>query len=181
MALNNKLTTTAALLAASCAFGSVAYADVCDTPSKLGDMGSFPGEVITIQGSMLGTDQEMLLNTVSCFEKATGAKIQYSGSRDFAALVVADMRSNNPPNIAIFPQPGLAADMAAEGHLVPIGDEAAAWMKDNYGAGSSWVDLGERHRSQRRPAWLPRHGQGHRPLRSWAHGHSWEWTDLQII
>ena len=137
MALKNKLTTTAALLAASYAFGSVAYADVCDTPSKLGDMGSFPGEVITIQGSMLGTDQEMLLNTVSCFEKATGAKIQYSGSRDFAALVVADMRSNNPPNIAIFPQPGLAADMAAEGHLVPIGDEAAAWMKDNYGAGSS--------------------------------------------
>ena len=93
MALNNKLTTTAALLAASFAFGSVAYADVCDTPSKLGDMGSFPGEVITIQGSLLGTDQEMLLNTVSCFEKATGAKIQYSGSRDFAALVVADTDS----------------------------------------------------------------------------------------
>ena len=64
MALNNKLTTTAALLAASFAFGSVAYADVCDTPSKLGNMGSFPGEVITIQGSLLGTDQEMLLNTV---------------------------------------------------------------------------------------------------------------------
>ena len=37
-----------------------AYADVCDTPSKLGDLGSFPGEVITMQGSMLGTDQEML-------------------------------------------------------------------------------------------------------------------------
>jgi len=34
-----------------------AYADVCDTPSKLGDLGSFPGEVITMQGSMLGTDQ----------------------------------------------------------------------------------------------------------------------------
>ena len=61
----------------------------------------------------------MLLNTVSCFEKATGAVVQYSGSRDFAALVVADLRSNNAPNIAIFPQPGLAADMAKEGHLVP--------------------------------------------------------------
>ena len=113
MAISKKITTTAVLIAPSFAFGSAANADVCDTPSKLGDMGSFPGEVITIQGSMLGTDQEMLLNTVSCFEKATGAKIQYSGSRDFAALVVADMRSNNPPNIAIFPQPGLAADMAA--------------------------------------------------------------------
>ena len=76
-----------------------AYADVCDTPSKLGDLGSFPGEVITMQGSMLGTDQEMLEATFSCFEKATGATIQYSGSRDFAALVVADLRSNNAPNM----------------------------------------------------------------------------------
>ena len=143
MKLNTKtLSITAAI---SLGFGSMGVAgshDVCNTPSKLGDMGSFPGEVITMQGSMLGTDQEMLENTISCFEKATGAKVQYSGSRDFAALVVADMRSNNPPNISIFPQPGLAADMAAEGHLIPIGDEAAAWMKDNYGAGSSWVDLG---------------------------------------
>ena len=71
MAINKKITTTAVLVAASFAFGSAANADVCNTPSKLGDMGSFPGEVITVQGSLLGTDQEMFLNTVSCFEKAT--------------------------------------------------------------------------------------------------------------
>ena len=143
MKRNIKSLSIAAALSLS--FGTIGIAgshDVCNTPSKLGDMGSFPGEVITMQGSMLGTDQEMLENTISCFEKATGATVQYSGSRDFAALVVADMRSNNPPNIAIFPQPGLAADMAAEGHLIPIGDDAASWMADNYGAGSSWVDLG---------------------------------------
>ena len=84
----------------------------------------------------------MMTNTLNCFEKATGAVIKYSGSRDFAALIVADLRSNNAPNVAIFPQPGLAGDMAKEGHLVPLGDDLAAWMTDNYGAGSSWVDLG---------------------------------------
>ena len=89
--------TIGVAVAMSFGMSGVAYADVCNTPSKLGDMGSFPGAVITMQGSMLGTDQEMLENTISCFEKATGAKVQYSGSRDFAALVVADMRSNNPP------------------------------------------------------------------------------------
>ena len=82
-----------------------ANADVCDTPSKLGDMGSFPGEVITISGSLMEKDEEMMTNTLSCFEKATGAVIKYSGSRDFAALIVADLRSNNAPNVAIFPQP----------------------------------------------------------------------------
>ena len=133
--------TAASMMAAL--FASTTYAgDVCDTPSKLGDMGSFPGEVITISGSLLDKDEEMMTNTLSCFEKATGAVIKYSGSRDFAALIVADLRSNNAPNVAIFPQPGLAGDMAKEGHLVPLGNDLAAWMTDNYGAGSSWVDLG---------------------------------------
>jgi len=89
-----------------------AAADVCETPSTLGDLGSFEGETITIMGSMEGKDEEMLTNTASCFEAATGAVVKYSGSRDFAALIVADLRSSNAPNIAIFPQPGLAADMA---------------------------------------------------------------------
>ncbi|MEL0304466.1 MAG: hypothetical protein VW989_11970, partial [Rhodobiaceae bacterium] len=102
---------------ASFAFAGVAQADVCNTPSKLGELGKFEGEVITIAGSMQGKDEENLLATASCFEKATGAVIKYSGSRDFAALIVADLRSNNAPNIAIFPQPGLAGDMAKEGHL----------------------------------------------------------------
>jgi alpha-glucoside transport system substrate-binding protein len=124
------------------AFASGAHAEVCDTPSQLGDLGKFEGEVISIMGSMEGTDEEMLTNTVSCFEKATGAVVKYSGSRDFAALIVADLRSNNAPNIAIFPQPGLAADMAKDGHLTPIGQESADWMAENYGAGPSWVALG---------------------------------------
>ena len=134
----------AAAVAAAASFGlcSTANADVCNTPSKLGDLGKFQGEVITIAGSMQGKDEENLLATASCFEKATGAVVKYSGSRDFAALIVADLRSNNAPNIAIFPQPGLAADMAKEGHLTPLGDELGNWMAQNYGAGPSWVALG---------------------------------------
>ena len=124
----------AALLASasSLPLASGAYAgghsEVCNTPSKLGELGKFEGEVITIAGSMEGKDEEMLTNTASCFEKATGAIVKYSGSRDFAALIVADLRSGNAPNISIFPQPGLAGDMAKEGHLVPLGQDTANWM-----------------------------------------------------
>ena len=42
---------------------------------KLGELGKFEGEVITIAGSMQGKDEETLMATVSCFEKATGAVI----------------------------------------------------------------------------------------------------------
>ncbi len=132
----------ASFLLGFASFAGSAIADVCDTPSTLGELGKFEGEEITIMGSMEGKDEEMLTNTVSCFEKSTGAVVKYSGSRDFAALIVADLRSNNAPNIAIFPQPGLAADMAKEGHLTPIGQESADWMAENYGAGPSWVALG---------------------------------------
>ncbi len=70
MKLNTKtLSITAAL---SLGFGSMGIAgshDVCNTPSKLGDMGSFPGEVITMQGSMLGTDQEMLETPLVALKK----------------------------------------------------------------------------------------------------------------
>jgi len=86
------LLVKASLLVGFAAFAGGASADVCDTPSKLGDLGKFEGETITIMGSMEGKDEEMLTNTVSCFEKATGAVVKYSGSRDFAALIVADLR-----------------------------------------------------------------------------------------
>jgi len=144
MKLTTKLLSGAAF--ATFAMASSAFAaghgDVCNTPSDMGDLGSFEGEVVTVMGSMQGKDEENLMAMASCFEAATGAVVKYSGSRDFAALIVADLRSNNAPNISIFPQPGLAADMAADGFLSPLGDDAAAWMTENYGAGASWVALG---------------------------------------
>jgi len=132
----------AAIVTASGAMATGAYAEVCDTPSALGDLGNFAGETVTVAGSWQGKDEENVLAVMSCFEKATGATIKYSGSADFTSLIVADLQSDNAPNIAVFPQPGLAADMAAEGYLTPLGADKAEWMTNTYGAGSSWVDLG---------------------------------------
>lgn len=131
-----------AIATTSGVFATGAFAAACDTPSALGDLGNFAGETITVAGSWQGKDEENVLAVMSCFEEATGATIKYSGSADFTSLIVADLQSGNAPNIAVFPQPGLAADMAAEGYLTPLGADKAAWMTDTYGAGSSWVDLG---------------------------------------
>eukprot|EP01035_Chromulina_nebulosa_P029147 gene29147-38606_t len=40
------------------------------------------------------------------------------------------------------PIAGLLADLASKGFLTDLGDKNATWMKDNYAAGQSWVDLG---------------------------------------
>ena len=68
--------------------------------------------------------------------------MDYAGSDSFEQQIVIDIKAGSPPNLAAFPQPGLAANMAAIGGLVPLGNDMENWVKNNYAAGPSWVDLG---------------------------------------
>ena len=68
--------------------------------------------------------------------------IKYSSSENYEQQIVIDTQAGSPPNIAILPQPGLIQDLASKGLLTPLGDDTANWVKENYGAGQSWVDLG---------------------------------------
>ena len=77
----------------------------------------------------------------SIFEKATGATVEYGGSDSFEQQIVIDIKAGSPADIAIFPQPGLAANMAAIGGLKPLSDDVKKAVMDNYAAGQSWVDL----------------------------------------
>jgi alpha-glucoside transport system substrate-binding protein len=102
----------------------------------------FAGETLTITGPWTGADGQMVNNMLAYFAAATGADVRYSGSDSFEQDIVIAVQANSAPNLAVFPQPGLAADMAARGALSPLGAETAEWMVDNYAAGQSWVDLG---------------------------------------
>lgn len=100
------------------------------------------GEVIKISGPWLGPDKALIESVIAYFEQATGADVQYAGSDSFEQQIVIDVQAGSAPNIAIFPQPGLAADLASKGFLSPLTDDTKEWVKNNYAAGSSWVDLG---------------------------------------
>jgi len=100
------------------------------------------GETITVFGPWLGADKALVDNVIAYFEKATGADVKYSGSDSFEAQIVIDTEAGSPPNVAVFPQPGLAADLAKKGKLTPLAAGTADWVRDNYAAGQSWVDLG---------------------------------------
>jgi len=100
------------------------------------------GETITISGPWLGPDKALIESVIAYFEEATGADVQYAGSDSFETQIVIDVQAGSAPNIAIFPQPGLAADLASKGFLTPLKGDWKSWIKDNYAAGSSWVDLG---------------------------------------
>ncbi|MBE3639081.1 ABC transporter substrate-binding protein [Mangrovicoccus algicola] len=99
------------------------------------------GQVVTIAGPWTGEDRDLVESVIAYFEAATGADVRYSGSDSFEQQIVIDTAAGSPPNIAIFPQPGLAADLAAKGLLAPLSQQDAAWIAENYAAGDSWVDL----------------------------------------
>ncbi|SHG82765.1 ABC transporter substrate-binding protein [Cognatishimia maritima] len=100
------------------------------------------GQTVTVAGPWLAPENGYFQNMLAYFETATGAEAIYTGSDSFEQQIVIDAEAGSAPNIAVFPQPGLAALMASKGQLSPLGDEMSNWVKDNYAAGQSWVDLG---------------------------------------
>ncbi len=113
-----------------------------DSYTTFADAHDLSGQTITITGPWTGLDAENVTKVLSYFESATGATVNYSGSDSFEQDIVISARAGSAPNVAVFPQPGLAADMAAQGFLTPLPEGSDAWMRDNYAAGQSWVDLG---------------------------------------
>lgn len=100
------------------------------------------GQTLTISGPWTGLDGDNVEKMLAYFAEATGATVNYSGSDSFEQDIVISARAGSAPNVAVFPQPGLAADLAAQGFLAPLPDSTEEWMQENYAAGQSWVDLG---------------------------------------
>ncbi|MFK7880916.1 ABC transporter substrate-binding protein [Roseobacter sp.] len=113
-----------------------------DSYTAFADAYDLSGQTIEITGPWTGNEKEKVDIAFSYFTSATGATVNYSGSDSFEQDIVISSRSGSAPNLAVFPQPGLAADMASQGLLTPLADGSADWVKDNYAAGQSWVDLG---------------------------------------
>lgn len=108
----------------------------------MADAPDLSGQSVTVFGPWLSPEAEIFTSMLAYFEQATGADVTYTGSDSFEQQIVIDAEAGSPPNIAVFPQPGLAANLAEQGLLTPLGADTAAWVAENYAAGPSWVDLG---------------------------------------
>jgi alpha-glucoside transport system substrate-binding protein len=81
-----------------------------------------PGDTITILGTLTGVGEAKMRQAMAPFTEATGVEIIYEGSDAFTTLIPVRVDSGNPPDIALFPQPGLMLDFAREGQMVPLTD-----------------------------------------------------------
>jgi alpha-glucoside transport system substrate-binding protein len=101
------------------------------------------GQKLRVFGPWISADQALFESVIAYFEEATGADVEYTGSDSFEQQIVIDSEAGSPPDIAIFPQPGLAADLARKGHLKPLAEGTEQWLRENYAAGDSWAKLGK--------------------------------------
>ncbi|MEM9164592.1 MAG: ABC transporter substrate-binding protein, partial [Cyanobacteria bacterium P01_F01_bin.4] len=96
-------------------------------------------ETVTILGSLTGVGQDIIEEAVAPFTEETGIEVIYEGTDAFATVLPIRVEGGDKPDIALFPQPGLMADLANEGALVPL-DEFIA--PDTLAYAPGWIELG---------------------------------------
>ena len=102
-----------------------------------------PVTVLSLWG---GSEQAAFQKVLDGFTKKTNIPVQYEQARDFVPILRTRLAAGNPPNVAIIPRPGIMADLAKQGALIPlqgiVGKEVISPddMKASYA--KAWQDLG---------------------------------------
>ncbi|MCW2741176.1 MAG: extracellular solute-binding protein family 1 [Blastococcus sp.] len=89
------------------------------------EFGDLKGETVSVYTSIVDPEDQPQIDSYKPFEKCTGVKVNYEGSREFEAQLVVRVQSNNAPDIAFVPQPGLLANLVATGKVSPAPQQVA--------------------------------------------------------
>ncbi|MFT4279817.1 ABC transporter substrate-binding protein [Microbacterium sp.] len=115
----------------------IALAGCSGGPGSTGNNNNSGGaddKVVTVYGTIADTEAKLLEESWADWEKENGIDIKYESSKEFEAQIAVRAQGGNAPDIAIFPQPGLMADMATRGFL----KEAPAAVAENVKSG--WTE-----------------------------------------
>ena len=115
--------------------------------SDSGSGGSGPGDageadgIVTITGTIQDTEAELLNESWADWEKENNIDIQYEGTKEFEAQIGTRAQGGTAPDLAIFPQPGLLADLASRDYVQPAPEGVASnvaelWSEDWAGYGT---------------------------------------------
>lgn len=108
--------------------------------SSGGGDGGGDSNVVTVYGTISDTEAELLEQSWADWEEENDIDIQYEASKEFEAQIAVRAQGGNAPDLAIFPQPGLMRDMAAQGFLKEAPDAVVSnvgeyWSEDWAGYG----------------------------------------------
>ena len=88
-----------------------------------------------------GDELKAFRSVVAEWEKRTGGRVEFEGTRDLAAILRARVMGGNPPDLAILPNPALMRAFARTGALKSIDTILErSGIRNNYS--SAWVQMG---------------------------------------
>lgn len=99
------------------------------------------GKTITMMGTWGGQELEAFQKMVAPFEKSTGIKVEFTGTRDLATVLTTRVEAGNPPDVAALPNPGMMRELAAEGRLVDL-SKILDMKQARKDYAPVWLDLG---------------------------------------
>jgi alpha-glucoside transport system substrate-binding protein len=104
--------------------------------------GDLAGTSVTMSGPFTDEDEVKFNASVAEFEGWTGIDIQYTGSKEFEAVIRAAVEGGAPPDVVDFPQPGLLKGFVEAGQVIDASTFLNAdWLQQNYL--QSWLDMGQ--------------------------------------
>ena len=90
-------------------------------------------EVVRIFGPYRNEEASLFMAGVTEWADAAGIDVRYTGSANFVVDLEYQVEEIlSPPDIAMVPQPGLVQQMFRNGHIVPVSDNSAEILAQNY-------------------------------------------------
>jgi alpha-glucoside transport system substrate-binding protein len=90
---------------------------------------------VSVFGSFRDEAAALFRASMTPCEEASGIDIVFTGSGDFESEIVDRAEGGAPPDIAIFPQPGLLNRLAAGGYILPLPEDIATSARQSYRTG----------------------------------------------
>ncbi len=131
------------LILAACAQATPEPEEVVEEPAAPAEEEEMPlaGETVTIFTAAADEQAAAFQSEFDNFTAETGIEVVVEGSGDFEVLATTRAEAGDLPDIINFPQPGLMADMARDGHLIDL----STFLSNDYllqQYDQSWIDQG---------------------------------------
>ncbi len=80
-----------------------------------------PGEV-SVMSAFTGDEADLFRESIAAFEEETGIDVDYEPADGFETVIQTRVEGGNPPDIAMFPQPGLLMDIVEQTDAAPLSE-----------------------------------------------------------
>jgi alpha-glucoside transport system substrate-binding protein len=119
--------TPASTTAAATSGGSGSSAPSASGPcAAFSQYGSFKGKTVSMYSAIVAPQDKPFTDSFKQFEQCTGITVQFQGDTSFDSQVQVRIKGGNPPDLAVFAQPGLIKQMAQAGQAVQVSNAATA-------------------------------------------------------